>query len=107
ALDEIRTTEGCGNDGLSSLVELLRKSDLLGRHVHVAFAVADADEESEDGDVVRVRRGQLEDAGGYEARVGAQGGHGVEAGAELLFEIFARVRLWIGIEGQEQGATAF
>ncbi len=82
-LDQIGAAEAQRDDRLAGFEELVGERCLLCGNVDIAFAVADAYEKREQGDVVSVGRRQLEHVGFDEFCVGAQRGERIKARAQF------------------------
>src|SRR5262249_26468368 len=102
ALDQIRAAERGGDYWLASLEELFGERNLLCGNVYVALAIADAHEKRKNRDIVRFRRRKFQHTGVHEACVGAQRGHQIKSRLQLPLEVFARIRLGIGIKSEQQ-----
>ncbi len=107
ARDQVWAAECSDYDRLSGGEQLSDDGALLGGEGNVTFAVGDAHEEGGDGDVVGVRRRQLQARGAHEFRIGAQRSKRADTTTNFRLDRFARVRIGIGAKRDEKTRRGF
>ena len=105
--DQIRTAECKRDDWFTGLINLLGERGLFRRHIHVPFAIADAYEQPQNCDIIRIRRGQFDIRRVSKSRIRADCRHRIEPASQFAFQIFAGSRFRIGVERQQQRSRWF
>ncbi len=102
--NQVGAAHADGDDGFTGIVNLVDEWQLIRRNVHVALAVADTHEQSQDRDIVGIRRGKLQRVGFHKFCVGAKRGQGVKTRFEFALQVFSWIGLRVGVKRNQQRA---